>query len=125
MIWAEDARVMTCINDPRCITNMKPSIETYDIELYRGEPMWGHFSDENRDMPRSKWVWTKEELDAIPEEERGVIPLYKLFTATWVSLLVSVERKRQPDERSHCSGVQSLVIVGFRSLPQAMSRSTL
>lgn len=64
---------------------MRPSIETYDVELYYGEPMWGYFTQGWGSGEKYKWLWTKEELDEIPEEERGVIPIHKIFAVTAVS----------------------------------------
>jgi hypothetical protein len=35
-----------------------------------------------------KWIWTRDEIDAIPIEEKGEIPLWKIFVATFVSTTV-------------------------------------
>lgn len=81
MWWANDAEVMTCQNDPRCVTDMRPTQEMYpDFPMYRNRPVWGFQSDDGR--PGYRWIWTQEELDALPEAERGVIPPHKLFVAS-------------------------------------------
>lgn len=83
MWWAGDAEVMTCQNDPRCVKDMRPTQEMYpELPLDRNVPIWGWQSEDK--SPGHKWVWNREELDRIPEMERGVLPAHKLFAATVV-----------------------------------------
>lgn len=80
---------MTCHVDPRCIEWSE--VRAYDevdpeLELDSdGRPVWEDGVPQvNGKSPRHKWWWSRAELDAIPVEERGIIPRWKLFTTTYV-----------------------------------------
>lgn len=53
MYWAEEKRVISCVLDPRCIADYVPTIDGRDLSL------------------------------DVPQEERGTIPLARLFATTW------------------------------------------
>ncbi|KAF7356477.1 hypothetical protein MVEN_00980800 [Mycena venus] len=53
MYWAEEKRVISCVLDPRCIADYVPTIGGQDLSL------------------------------DVPQEERGTIPLARLFATTW------------------------------------------
>ena len=53
MYWAEEKRVASCVLDPRCIADYVPTIDGPDLSL------------------------------DVPQEERGTIPLARLFATTW------------------------------------------
>lgn len=39
-----------------------------------------------------KWIWTSEEIEKIPAREKGEIPLWKIFVATFVSTHTGTDR---------------------------------
>lgn len=66
MIWTEDTQVVSCVTDPRCIA----------IDHYRPPHNASSVIDPD---------------DPIPEEEQGVIPIWRLFSTDYVSVTFSRE----------------------------------
>ena len=60
MIWTEDTQVVSCVTDPRCISP----------EHYR---------------PAQNGTSVLDPDDPIPEAELGVIPIWRLHSADYVS----------------------------------------
>ena len=89
-IWTEDKHTLTCQDDPYCadFTTFKPTNEKYpgtDVDEKTHLPdFWDDIRSDPRDKPQ-RWAWLNHDLSAIPEDERGTIPTWKLFTTTYVS----------------------------------------
>lgn len=82
---------MACQDDPRCLlfSTFKPTNEKYpgtgiDEKTHKPDFWDDIYADPNGEPPQ-RWAWLNHELSAIPEEERGTIPGWKLFTTTYVS----------------------------------------
>jgi hypothetical protein len=80
---------LTCQDDPYCsdYTTFKPTNEKYPgtgvDEKTHLPDFWDDIRSDPGDTPQ-RWAWLNHELSAIPEEERGTIPTWKLFTTTYV-----------------------------------------
>lgn len=85
-IWAEDKFTLSCQMDPRCLADFKPTLETYPDAKDHRETTFE--AKQKGEVEPRKIVWTQQELDEIPEHERGNVPLWKLFTISFVSLAV-------------------------------------
>lgn len=90
-IWTEDRHTLTCQDDPRCLefSSFKPTNEKYpgtgvDSETHIPD-FWSDIYSDPNGPPQQRWAWLHHELSAIPQEERGTIPQWKLFTTTYVS----------------------------------------
>lgn len=96
LIWTEDAQTLTCQDDPRCalFEEFQATNERYpgtEVRVDHTSPVWDEIPEDADKRPAQRWAWTWPELNALPVEERGTIPLWKLFTTTYVSrMLVSV-----------------------------------
>ncbi len=90
-IWTLDEYAMTCLGDPRCVNwaEFEPADVMYpDLGIDAdGLAIWpnGETPHDQGHRDRHKFTWTREELDAIPVEERGTIPRHKIFATTYVS----------------------------------------
>jgi len=90
-IWTEDRHTLTCQDDPYCVefSSFKPTNEKYPgtaiDESTHLPDFWNDIYSDPQGPPPQRWAWLNHELSRIPEEERGTIPAYKLFTATYVS----------------------------------------
>lgn len=90
LIWTEDKHTLTCQDDPRCalFSEFKPTNEKYpgtDVRPDHTSSIWDDIPEDADKRPAQRWAWTWPELDALPKEERGTIPVWKLFTTTYVS----------------------------------------
>jgi hypothetical protein len=90
-IWTEDRHTLTCQDDPYCIefSSFKPTNEKYPgttvDEVTHTPDFWDDIHADLDGPPPQRWAWMHHELSAIPENERGTIPAWKLFTTTYVS----------------------------------------
>lgn len=92
LIWTEDAQTLTCQDDPRCalFDEFQATNERYpgtEVRENHTSPVWDEIPEDADKRPAQRWAWTWPELNALPVEERGTIPLWKLFTTTYVSCL--------------------------------------
>ncbi len=85
VIWAADNFVIACQNDPRCVAGMRPTRDMYpDLNWSNpGEPKFENHTPFKASKTPSKWVFSQQELDAIPPEKKGTIPAWKLFAFTF------------------------------------------
>jgi hypothetical protein len=90
LIWTEDKHTLTCQDDPRCalFSEFKPTNEKYpgtDIRADHTSTFWDDIPEDADKRPAQRWAWAGHELNALPKKERGTIPVWKLFTTTYVS----------------------------------------
>ncbi|KAI5452662.1 hypothetical protein NCC49_000411 [Naganishia albida] len=88
LIWTEDKNTLTCQDDPRCslFSEFQATNEKYpgtEVREDHTSPVWDEIPEDADKRPPQRWAWTWPELNALPEEERGTIPLWKLFTTTY------------------------------------------
>lgn len=88
-IWASEEHIMTCQHDPRCLLDFRPTRDAYQgFELDpNGDAFWGSAWEYEADAasPSVKWIWHQEEIESIPDDERGIIPLHKMHAVTFFS----------------------------------------
>lgn len=86
-IWTNDVHQLTCEHDPRCRLDMSPTQDAYPgLELFDHEPMWQPaLGAPEGDKPYQRWLWSQTSLDTLKEDEKGTIPIWKMFSATVVS----------------------------------------
>lgn len=89
-IWTEDKHMLSCQGDPRCSKweDFLPSTESYPSLKVQadGTADWsaeGGVPTDAEIHPRRKWVWSRQELDELPVDQRGTIPQHKLFVVTY------------------------------------------
>jgi hypothetical protein len=91
LIWTEDVHTLTCQDDPRCAlySEFKATNEKYpgtDVRADHTSSFWDEIPEDSERKPAQRWAWTWPELHGLPSEERGTIPVWKLFTTTYVSI---------------------------------------
>lgn len=80
VVWLQDIDAMSCQLDPYCVLDMTPTLERYtDLERSIRNDTFPTWKSVHPERKSSKWIWSQSELDAIPVQERGTIPLYKIF----------------------------------------------
>lgn len=105
-IWTEDKHMLSCQGDPRCSRweDFLPSTESYPSlkVLKDGTADWSEEGGVPTDAeihPRRKWVWSRQELDDLPVEQRGTIPQHKLFVVTYWGARPGDPYWQFPDDR--------------------------
>ena len=88
MIWMQDLRALSCQADPRCIADFRPTRITYpnapESIMHNNRTRWLDEEHPENNIGY-KWIWTQSEIDAIPADEKGEIPLWKIFVSTFVN----------------------------------------
>jgi hypothetical protein len=103
MIWMQDLRALECQADPRCIADFRPTRVTYpdapESIMHNNRTRWPDLEKPENNIGY-KWIWTKEEVERIPQREKGEIPLWKIFIATFVGIVHPVPSRPVSLDRS-------------------------